>query len=99
MEFEICDFFISPAYGYLGQFTEEGDEDALAYEVQFEVDEDDGKFIFNKFITKPSHFNESDLTDEMKRQLEKIVNDRYNSFEEDEMCDYCRRPGKYCCCP
>jgi hypothetical protein len=77
MKFEFYDFFISIAYGYLGQFVEEGDEDALAYEVQFEPHEDDDRFVFKQFITKPSHFNESDLTEEIKRHLEDLVGEHY----------------------
>jgi hypothetical protein len=82
MKFEFHDFFISIAYGYLGQFVEEGDEDAIAYEVQFEVDEEQDRFVFKQFITKPSHFNEADLTDDMKRQLEDLVNEHYNPSDD-----------------
>lgn len=77
MRFEFYDFFISIAYGYLGQFFEEGDEDALIYEVQFDADEKNDRFTFKQLITKPSHFNEADLTEEMKRQFEDIVNEYY----------------------
>lgn len=82
LTFEFHDFFISIAYGYLGQFVEEGDEDALAYEVQFEPDEVHDRFVFKQFITKPSHFNESDLTEEMKRQLEDLVAEQYKPSDD-----------------